>query len=174
MNDTVKDILKILDIWIIGLIIAIFVYTFTHELGHTLMCLIVNSEVKEFEILPVPHITCNIAGLTKSEIIAIGFAGNTLPLIIAMLIDILTNKIKIFEIVYAKAYYYFCCWLSMVISAISGWFGIMKEDDIYNIVSRYPEERISCTIICIILAIVIMIRLYKIKIKDKFIEFINK
>lgn len=174
MNETIKDILKVIEITIIGLVIAIFIYTFTHELGHTIMCIIVGAEVKEFEILPVPHIACNINGLTKNEIIAIGLAGNIIPLIINTLVDTITIKVKRFEIVYYKLYTYSCCWLSMIISAISGAFKIMEQDDIYSIISRYPEERTKCILICIILAVVIMIRIYKMDIKEQFIKFIDE
>lgn len=166
--------IKIIKITIIGLVIAMLIYPFTHELGHTLTCLIVGAEVLEFEVLPVPHITCNIIGLTKSQIIAIGLSGNIVPLFIIGIIDVVTRKVKEFELLYAKVYFYFCCWLSMVFSAVSGIFMIMKEDDVYNIINRYPEEKVNCTIICVILAIVIMIRVYKIRIVKQFINYIDR
>lgn len=173
MRENIRDIFKIIKMTIIGLIVAILIYPFTHEFGHTLLSLINGAEVVEFKLLPIPYITCNIGGLTTNEIIAIGFAGNIIPLIINSIVDIITINIKIFEVTYFKMYFYFCCWLSMVLSAISAIFRIMEQDDIYNIISKFPDKRNICTIICIFLAIVIMIRLYKMDIKSQLINYIN-
>lgn len=170
-----KDIFKIVKITAIGLTIAILIYPFTHELGHAITSLLVGADVSGFEILPIPYVECNIGNLSKYEIIAIGFGGNTLPLIIIVIIDIFSsiNKNKYhFELYYAKVYFYFCCLLSFIISSVSNALNI-KTDDIYQLIEMYPLDKNKITFTCIVITILIIVRMIKIDIITRFMDYVD-
>lgn len=70
----------------IGLFIAIILYPFLHESGHSLAAFVVGADVTEFCVLPVPYVMCNVASLTEIQQMIIGVSGMAFPIIIALVI----------------------------------------------------------------------------------------
>lgn len=87
-NDKSKwaDALIISAMTAIGLFIAIILYPFLHESGHSLAAFVVGADVIEFRVLPVPYVMCNVASLTEIQQMIIGVSGMALPVIIALVI----------------------------------------------------------------------------------------
>ncbi len=81
-----SDVLTMIGIIVIGLTVAIFVYPFLHESGHSIAAFAAGAEVKEFCILPVPYVICNVAMLTNWQQIIIGVSGAFFPLFISLII----------------------------------------------------------------------------------------
>lgn len=87
-NDKSKrsDVLTIWAMLLIGLLIAIIIYPFLHEVGHLATSFAVGADVVKFRLLPTSYIMCNVANLTEIQRIAIGASGMALPILIALLI----------------------------------------------------------------------------------------
>ncbi len=82
----VSDFWNIAAMVLVGLLVAVLVYPFLHEGGHSLAAFIVGADVVEFEILPVPYIMCNVSEQTNVQQIIIGISGTLVPTFIAVLI----------------------------------------------------------------------------------------
>ena len=82
----ISDLLTIIGIIIVGLSVAIFVYPFLHESGHSIAAFAMGAEIKEFCILPVPYVMCNVGTLTNWQQIIIGVAGAFFTLFVSLAI----------------------------------------------------------------------------------------
>lgn len=80
------DFLNLSGMILMGLVVAIIVYPFLHEGGHSLAALLVCADVVKFQILPLPYVMCNVASLTSIQQIVIGVSGMIIPFLIALLI----------------------------------------------------------------------------------------
>lgn len=69
---------------IVGLIVTIVVYPILHELGHSIVAILLGAEVVEFNIFPYPNVLCNIKGVSSIGIIAISIAGCVFPILFAI------------------------------------------------------------------------------------------
>ena len=81
-----SDVFTMIGIIVIGLAVAIFVYPFLHESGHSIAAFAVGAEIKEFCILPIPYVMCNVAMLTSWQQIVIGVSGVLFPLAISLVV----------------------------------------------------------------------------------------
>lgn len=81
-----KDVLRAGYLLSCGLFIAVIVYPFLHELGHSFAAVLFGAKVIEFHLLPIPNILCNSTGLSTFLLSMIGFSGMMLPFAISMLI----------------------------------------------------------------------------------------
>ena len=153
-----KDIIKIIKMAVVLLTIAIIIYPFTHELGHTLACIMLGAEVLEFRILPIPYVLCNITFMNKIDNIIIGNAGNIFPAIIVYITYLF--KLKNFNIRLARFYFNFCCILSYIIAIISiiitklGKFNLVYQDDTAQLVNMYNNIWLEYIIIYTTLTII--------------------
>ncbi len=156
----VSDFLNIFGMLLLGLFVAIFVYPFLHEGGHSLAAFLVGADVVEFEILPVPYVVCNVIHLTNAQQIIVGISGMLLPLFIGAVIP---NK-------------WFWCWyvrflllgislLAFVISAVSVVLpiGIVlnPQDDMLRVLSlwSYPKSTlVTALVVCVCLITVMTVK----------------
>lgn len=74
-----KDALKCFGLLAVGLLTAIFLYPFFHELGHAITAIIFGSDVSDFRLLPIPSVMCRMDMTNKFAIISVGFGGMLLP-----------------------------------------------------------------------------------------------
>ena len=58
-----KDILKYLGLFFVGLFVAIIIYPFLHEAGHSMAAILVGAKVIDFNLLPLPYVTCEVSSL---------------------------------------------------------------------------------------------------------------
>lgn len=72
-----------LGLFIVGILTAVFIYPYFHELGHALMTLIVGGDVLSIQIWPEPNVLCEVTGLSNISKILIGFSGMIFPIILS-------------------------------------------------------------------------------------------
>lgn len=109
-----KDILKCIGLLIVGLFVAVIGYPFLHETGHSIVALLVGGSVIDFNLLPLPYVTCEISIANKFETILIGLAGMYLPMIFSLII-----RPKSFWLWYGLLLTKGICLLSFIISLVS-------------------------------------------------------
>lgn len=160
-----KDILKFITMLIISLIIAIFMYPFVHELGHSFACILLGINVIDFEVLPIPYILCDMTFANKIDTIIIGNAGNLMPAFIVYITYLF--KIKNFNIKFARFYFNCCCIISYIVTIISiiitksGNFDLVYQDDVAQLVNIYDNIWIQHLLIYIVLIIISLIMIIK-------------
>ena len=81
-----KDVLKIFGILLTGLLVAVLIYPFLHEAGHALFTVFSGAELREFHLLPVPYVVCNMNAVGQVRQSIIGIAGMIFPFVISCLI----------------------------------------------------------------------------------------
>lgn len=82
-----KDAVKIATITIVGLIIAVIVYPFLHEGGHSLAAVIVGAKVEEFNLYPLPNVLCSVQSVGTMGLVVIGISGMLLPFLLTVIIQ---------------------------------------------------------------------------------------
>ena len=70
----------------VGLSVAVVVYPFLHETGHSIVALAVGAEIVDFSLLPLPYVTCEVSMVSKFGLILIGLSGIYLPMIFSLII----------------------------------------------------------------------------------------
>lgn len=155
----VYDFLNLSGMILTGLAVAIIIYPFLHEGGHSLATFLVGANVVEFEILPLPYVMCNVTALTNGQQIAIGVSGMLLPLLAAVLIPR-----KWFWSWYLRSVLFFISLLAFSISVITlilpNGATINPQDDMLRVASLMSGSRMTlilCLIVCVALIVVLAI-----------------
>lgn len=81
MTDFVKDV----GLLVVGLLTAVFIYPFIHELGHAAVALMVGADIEQFALSYPQHIICDISHIDSVSRAAIGIGGNVFPYFISSL-----------------------------------------------------------------------------------------
>lgn len=81
-----RDFMKITALTIIGLAVAVVLYPFMHESGHTLATLLFGGAVVEFTLFPLPSVLSDISQISNIGLVLIGLSGIMFPLIISVAI----------------------------------------------------------------------------------------
>ncbi len=151
-----KDILKCVGLLTVGLFVAIIVYPFLHEAGHFVATVLVGAKVIDFNLFPLPYVTCEISGLNKVCIILIGLSGMFFPTIISI-----TIRPKSFWLWYGSLVIKGICLLSFTISFIAilfYLFGVsMKNEDIVQVMEIW-NDGVFILAISMLLSIIVIIR----------------
>lgn len=98
-------------IFLSGLIISIFVYPFLHELGHSILTLILGGKISGFSAFPIPYIECELNKVNDLKIIIAGIGGIAFPILFTIMI-----YSKHFSIWLLGLYLNIVCFLSTIIS----------------------------------------------------------
>lgn len=129
-----RDILKYAGLLFVGLFVAIIIYPFLHEAGHSIMAILVGAKVIDFNLLPLPYVTCEVSNLNTTSIILIGLAGMFVPALISVIVHL-----KSFWCWYGNLVMKIICFLSFVISFIAivlYLFGVtIKNEDIVQVIN---------------------------------------
>lgn len=148
-----KDALKCFGLLAVGLLTAIFLYPFLHELGHTLAALIFGRQVYDFRLLPMPSVMCEMDVTNELSIIVVGFSGMLLPYFLC-----LVPPRKSFWIWYLWAIISGICLLSFAVSIaaiilyVNG--NPMANEDITQIMKFTNEYYVLYLVILIGLSII--------------------
>lgn len=78
-----KDALKCFGLLAVGLLTAIFLYPFLHELGHVIAATFLGTNVCDFQLFPVPSVMCEMDATNELAIVIVGFGGMILPYLIS-------------------------------------------------------------------------------------------
>lgn len=109
-----KDTIKAIGLFVVGLFVAVIIYPVLHELAHSLIALTVGAKVIEINILPVPSMLCDVKSVDSTGMVAIGMSGMLLPYFLSAVI-----RPKSFWIWYANYIVKGISALAFVISTIS-------------------------------------------------------
>ena len=77
-----KDVFKGVLLIAIGLMAAIIVYPFTHELGHSIAAWISGAQIYEFHLFPIPNVLCRFDSMNLKSVILVGFGGMLFPAVL--------------------------------------------------------------------------------------------
>lgn len=147
----IKDFRKVTGLCILGLLAAVFIYPFFHELGHTLAAILFENGVCDFRLFPLPSVVCEMDVTNKFTFAAVGFGGMLLPYLLSV-----TFPKKHFCLWYLWAVVSGICLLSFMISIV----GIARyklgipiaNEDITQIMARSEEYCVLYLAILIILS----------------------
>ncbi len=153
-----KSCIKVFAFLFIGLLIAIFIYPFLHELGHVIASFIVGIECSELHLLPMPYVLCDMSSAKKIDYYIVGSAGILFPILIFQLFQPLRNKnifidfsVFIIEVISALA-----CVISLI-SIILLQFGYeLREDDITSVLIKTNSSLLFTGIVSFVLTIVLV------------------
>ena len=151
-----KDILKYVGLFFVGLFVAIIIYPFLHESGHSMMAILVGAKVIDFNLLPLPYVTCEVSNLNTTSMILIGLAGMFLPTLISIIV-----RPASFWFWYCNLVIKFICLLSFAISFVATvlyLFGVtIKNEDIVQVIDIW-NNGIFVLIITMVLSMIGIIR----------------
>ena len=109
-----KDTIKAIGLFVVGLTVAVIVYPVMHELAHSVVAIAVGARVLEINILPVPSVLCDVKSVDSTGMVAIGMSGMLLPYFLSAVI-----KPKNFWVWYANYIVKGISALAFVISTMS-------------------------------------------------------
>lgn len=70
-----KAVVKAVNLLIVGLAVAVFIYPMLHELGHSVFALCVGSEVLDVTLFPFPSVVCCMDTQKDIAVALVGFGG---------------------------------------------------------------------------------------------------
>ena len=157
-----KDVLKCFGLLAVGLLTAIFLYPFLHELGHTIAVIIFGSEVSEFRLFPLPSVLCEMDITNQFALVFVGFGGMLFPYVLSV-----ASPGKHFWIWYLWTILSGICLLSFAIS-ITGIFlykfgSPIANEDITRVMEHADEYYTLYLGILIVLTIVRVVQLIRSK-----------
>ncbi len=155
-----KDTIKAIGLFIVGLVVAVIIYPVMHEVAHSIVAIAVGAKVVEINILPIPSILCEVDSVDNTGIVAIGMSGMLLPYFLSAVF-----KPKNFWLWYANYIVKGISALAFVISTISTACFFMgtplPNDDTSQILAVWPNGKWICLLLSIILAVLTIVRLIK-------------
>lgn len=169
-----KDAIKLLSILFFGLLTAIIIYPFLHELGHSIAAILSGAKILEFNLFPSPNVLCNIGSASKFGRIFIGLGGMMVPILFSVMISILLSK-KSFWIWYSTFVLDGISLLSTVISIVAIiLFYLGKEiinEDVIQILQMYPNSIMLVLTFILFLTIVLIVKIRLDQPIDKFLAY---
>ncbi len=147
-----KDVIRVIELFIVGILTATILYPLFHEVGHMVSAVIVNVDVIAFRLLPVPYVLCNMATCGKVGVIVISLGGMFFPFAITVI-----RTPKSFWFWYVWLIIRGICLLSFIISIVA-FFSFMRgnpiaNEDITQIMLMTPEYASVCFIIIFVLLV---------------------
>lgn len=126
-------------VFFIGLLTATAVYPLLHEGGHCLAALLVGGRVHAWQLLPLPCVTCEMAGVDHFGLTLVGLGGMLLPLLFTWLIYLKRPCLRLLGL-----YLNGICFLSFAISlyaCVQFRVGTAPvNEDITKVLMLYPEK----------------------------------
>lgn len=155
-----KDIIKTIGLFIVGLTVAVIIYPVMHELAHSIVAIMVGARVIEINIFPLPNVLCEVSKTDSVGIVAIGIGGMLLPFLFSVVI-----KPRFFWGWYANFIVKGICFLSFVIATISTIFYIIEKplanDDITQILTVWENGHRLCICVFVLLSAIALKQLIK-------------
>lgn len=150
-----RDILKYAGLLFVGLFVAIIIYPFLHEAGHSVVAILVGAKVINFNLFPLPYVICEVSNLNPISMSIMGLGGMFVPALISIII-----RPKLFWLWYCNLVVKFICLLSFAISfvaAVLSLFGItIKNEDIIQVIDIW-NNGVFVLIITMVLSMIVII-----------------
>ena len=155
-----KDTMKAIGLFIVGLTVAVIVYPVMHELAHSLVAIAVGAKVIEINIFPAPNVLCDVETVDNTGMVAIGMSGMLLPFFLSAVI-----KPKRFWMWYANYIVKGISALAFAISTISTICFLvgnpLPNDDTTQTLMVWSEGKWICLMMSFSLTILAIIRLIR-------------
>lgn len=168
-----KDFLKMIGLIAVGLFVAVIIYPFLHETGHTLIALLVGAKITRFNILPIPFVECEISAVDIKGQIFIALGGIVFPYALSMILNL-----KWFWGWYANFILKGISVYSVILSVIASGFymkGITwQNEDIVKILQLFPNCKYALLIVFCTMGVYGLIQLLKEKVFSRCVEYFNK
>lgn len=153
IGDNLKLILKFFVLLAIGLSIAVIIYPFLHEVGHSLSAIMLGAEIKSFQILPVSSVLVKMnSGTSEFSFLIIGFSGMLFPFIMSFFLSA-----KNFWKWYARITLRLICILSFLLGIVAMLMyqqgNPIQNDDATIILKNSPQYMPFCFVILILLTV---------------------
>ncbi len=160
---------------LIGLTVAVVIYPFFHEIGHSISTLIVGGDIVGFHIWPLPNIMCNVGNVSVGGKVLIGVSGMLFPIAIT---TFLFHPQKKFWLWYANLILRGICLLSIAITGVAVFlFSIDKpvaNEDITTVLNIAPNLILTVTIASLLIFSVLIIIIAKDKPVKKIGDYLLK
>lgn len=168
-----KEILKILWLIIVGLLISVIIYPLLHEVGHSIVALLVGTRILDFKILIAPSITCDVSNVDVIGRALIGLGGIFFPYVLSMIL-----KPKCFWGWYASFLLRGISVYSVILSAIAIVFHIngnsWRNEDIVQVLYLFPNGTWLLFFVLSIMGFYGLMRILKEKVFSRCIDYFNK
>ena len=168
-----KDILKCIGLLIVDLFVAVMIYPFLHEAGHSLVAFLVGASVIEFNLLPLPYVVCEVSEVGDIGKALIGLGGIVIPFIMSM-----SFKPKRFWLWYANLLIKGISTYAILLSIIAVIFYInginWQNEDIVQVLNIFPDGRWIFLVVLCIMATYGLMRLLKEKMISRCIIYFDK
>ena len=158
-EDPMKSYIKVFVFLFLGLCLAIFIYPFLHELGHVIASVLLGLQCREFHLLPMPYVLCDMSQAREIDYYIVGSAGILFPIIISQLLRPFYNKnifidftVFIIEGISALA-----CAISLISIFLLQFGYELKEDDITSVLIKTNSSLLFTGIISALLSIGLVI-----------------
>lgn len=165
-----KVMFKSIGLLIIGLLTAIIIYPMLHELGHSVMALMVGATILEIELFPFPYVLCSMDKADTIGQVMTGIGGLFLPLIISQ-IKVCSN----FWLWYTRLILNGISVLAFIISTISTILFIngnpLPNDDTAQILQLWPNGIWIILLLSVVMGITVSVSIVKEKPLKNCIEF---
>ena len=172
-GDTLKEFLKMVGLIIVGLLTAVIIYPFLHEIGHSLIALLVGARIIDFNILPIPFIVCEITTVDVSGQMLIGLGGIVFPFVLSMLLkpkwfwgwyaSLILKGISVYSVILS---------IIAIVLHISG--NSWQKEDIVQVLQLFPNGTWLFLIVLCIMGTYGFLRLLKEKVFSRCIDYFNK
>lgn len=153
-----KDTIKAIGLFVVGLFVAVIVYPVMHELAHSLVAILVGARIVEINILPVPSVLCDVRMVDTTGIVVIGMSGMLLPYFLSAVI-----KPKSFWLWYANYIVKGISALAFVISTISTVCFLvgspLPNDDTTQTLMTWSDGKWICLVISFCLTIFAIVKM---------------
>lgn len=153
-----KDIIKAIGLFVVGLTVAVIVYPVMHEFSHSVVALAVGAKVIEVNIFPVPSVLCDVQTIGNTDMVVIGMSGMLLPYFLSAVI-----KPKGFWMWYANYVVKGISTLAFLISTISTVCFLsgnpLPNDDITQTLMIWSNGSWLCLAVSLILLILAIIKM---------------
>lgn len=151
-----RDFFRFSGLFVVGIITALIIYPFYHEMGHCLMAVVTGTKVVKVVALPTPYVVCDVLGVSKAGIAAIGLGGVFLPYLLTMLL-----KPKGFWFWYLNFMTRLISIWSLILSAIAIVFKnnsrIFENDDIVKVSKVINGDSVILTMLILLVAVGIIL-----------------
>jgi len=158
-EDPMKSYIKVFVFLFLGLCLAIFIYPFLHELGHVIASLLLGLQCREFHLLPMPYVLCDMSQAREIDYYIVGSSGIIFPIISSQLLRPFYNKnifidftVFIIEGISALA-----CAISLISIFLLQFGYELKEDDITSVLIKANSSLLFTGIISALLSIGLVI-----------------
>ena len=167
-----KDTIKFIGLFVVGLITAVFVYPIMHELGHLIVALLLDVKIIDINLFPLSYIICDFEGIGDLGVAAVGLGGALLPFIVSCVV-----KPNNFWLWYSNVLIQFISLLSFLVSGISAIVFIFTNstltvtDDVVQMLNLSPKNQWFVMLFIVLLTAVATIKLMRSKLFTRVLQY---